>query len=242
MLLDDRLRPITDTAGLFERELSACVSEYVAWMQPNLASGGGILHETTLPAARLDGHLARLAPLVRGGSTRTLFVAAPAGWTACFTNGWRGTDVSSVVPMLSARLRCNALRVSCSPDIRSGPSRRFGARIVEFHRGNQAPERVISVANDGGKWVEYLGGVPLAQEDCGWFKAARVRDRFTLQQHRELVDRLLPGFWEIARWPIESAALVERAGTMPASFAEVDLEAVQQDIPTELAGRNGRRR
>jgi hypothetical protein len=234
MLLGDRFRPITDTAGLFEASLPACASCYLAWMQPIVGAGGSRLDMTALPSGRLDEHLRCLEPLVRGGITRTLFVGTPTGWTACFTNGWRGTDMSSIVPMLSARLACDAMRVTCTPDLGKGPHRRFGARIIEMHHGKQTPARVISIANDGGKWVEHLDGVPLPQEATRWFGASRVRDHFTGLHLRELVSQLVPGFWDIDRWPAEGALLIERVGALPPTFRDVSLLEVQKDIPSEV--------
>ena len=233
MLLDDRFRPITDTVGLLEETAASCASGYVAWMRPILGAGGSRLQVTPLSACPLEDHLRRLEPLVRGGITRTLFVDAGTGWTACFTNGWRGTDMSSVVPMLSSRLACRALRITCTPDLGKGNHRRFGARIMEVHHGKQGSDRVICIANDGGKWVEHLDGVPLPQEDPSWFGASRVQDRFTRPQLRHLVDELIPGFWDIDRRPDTRAVLVERVGTLPAALSDTSLIDVQRNLPTE---------
>jgi hypothetical protein len=141
--------------------------------------------------------------------------------------------MSSIVPMLSVRLGCGALRVTSTPDLGTGQQRRFGARIIEMHHGRQTADRAISIANDGGRWVAHFGGAPLPQEDPNWFNASRARDRFTALQLRELVSRLVPGFWDIDQLLAQCAVLVERRGTLPPTFRDISLADVQKDVPSE---------
>lgn len=230
MFLHDRWRPITDTVGLFRAGVERCAAEYVAWMTPNIGPGS-TLESASCPTRALGEQLSALCPLMRVGQTRVLLVPCAPGWTACFTNGWRGTDVSSIVPMLSVRLDCSALRVTCIRDVLGGSHRRYGARIVALHRGRQSPARVVSVANDGGRWVCFTHGEPLAEEESEWLSLRAVRDRFSAAHLGVLVDRIVPGVWETDAWPTTGAMLVERIGRLPRSFTEVDLEDVQRDIP-----------
>lgn len=233
MLLHDHFRPITDTVGLFRCATSSCAEDYVAWMGPILSGGGSSLRMVPQGAGTLAEHLTELMPLTRVGITRALFLPIGDGWTACFTNGWRGTDMSSVVPMLSVRLGCEAIRLTCIPDLGRGSTRRYGARIVAVHQGHQKADRVISVVNDGGTWVEDVFGPLLPEEDAQWYEAARVRDRFKASDVRALVSRLVPGFWNVDGWPREGALLVERLGKLPPNFTDVALADAQRDIPAE---------
>jgi hypothetical protein len=233
LLLKDRFRPITDTTGLFQCGASHCATDYLSWMQPIISGSGSSLQAEVLPAGRLETHLGRLDPLARAVTTKVLFAPAPAGWTACFTNDWRGSDMSSIVPMLSLRLGCSALRVTCTPDLGKSQRRRYGARIVQAHRANLNPYRSIAVANDGGRWVDERFGEPLPSEDPSWFTADRKRDRFTAAQLRELVSHFAPSFWDADLWPIESAFLVERVGVLPPAYSSVTRLEVQRDLPTD---------
>ena len=226
MFLAGQFRPITDTIGVIGCDVATCSREYVAWVRPILEPLGSTLEVEKVHGADLGDMLRQLLPLVRVGTTRTLLVGGPPGWTICLTNGWRGSDVTSIVAMLASRLACDTVRVTYVRDV-AGPPRRYGARIVTVRRGEQAVYRSLTVANDGGKWVESQYGSPLAEEEAAWFTAKRVRDRFNEAQLRELMGRLVPGIWEPASWMLESSRLVTRVGVLPPNFTEVSLEEAQ---------------
>lgn len=230
MFLEDQLRPITNTAGVMACEPATCSRAYVAWLEPVLAPLGSALEMQALDERDLDPLLRRLLPLVRVGMTRTLFVAGPPGWTVCFTNGWRGTDLSSIAPMLASRLGRETIRVTCVPDI-SRPMKRYGARIVTVWRGGPAIYRDLTVANDGGRWLESRTGVRLEEEDDAWFAPSRVRDRFDRDQLRQLTARLVPGLWNPDAWVLEGSVLVTRVGVLPENFTDVPLDEAQASVP-----------
>jgi len=89
----------------------------------------------------------------------------------------------------------------------------------------------VSVANDGGRWSFFTKGEPLEEEDLGSLSAVSVRDRFSADHLRALVERMVPLFWETDAWPKDDAVLVERLGNLPAAFADVDLTDAQRMVP-----------
>jgi len=229
MFLNDSYRPITDSAGFINCPAGECARQFMAWME-EIRPGA---HKTrSCPAGALSTHLSSLCPLVKGGITREVFVPVQEDWTAYFDNGWRGTDSASVLPVISTRLRCTALHVSCTPDLSRRGAKRYGARIVGIYRGAMRASRSLWVANDGGRWVAGSIGDPAAEEDEEWMTPVKVRDRFTDENLRTLVARFVPGVWDLARWLAAEAFLIERVGALPSSFNEIDLESVQESIPT----------
>ena len=231
MLLSDHYRPITDSAAFLRKSVWACADEYVKWTGPLVAKHGSVLRSREV-AGGLEERLQALLPLTKVLHTRTLFLGSSTGWTCCFTNGWRGTDTGSIVAILNVRLECEALRVACVPDLGTGRTKRYGVREVAFFAGEQKPHRAITVANDGGRWTQWMAGEPVPGEADEWYSAQRKRDRFTAGQLRQLVEATVPGALNRKTWEgKEPAILVERTGTLSSTVVSMSLDEVQADIP-----------
>lgn len=228
MLLDDRFGPTTDSVGLVYAPVHETAALYHRWMRSNLGEVFSVQEQDGPLADQLE----RLRPLVQPGITRTIFVAVSKDWTAIFNNSALGTDVTSTVAVLADRLRTTALRCTCVPDLKRPGERRFGARIVEVHRAGLRPVRVMSVANDGGRWVQDLLGEPMPQEEAAWFAARRIQHRFSTANLRALVERLVPGFWNPDAWT-GPAVLVRQVDAIPPTCRELPVDHVQRDLPTQ---------
>jgi hypothetical protein len=229
MILDDDFRPITNSVGVLARTAPECAAELRAWRE-KLAPGERVLHQ--LDPGSVRDRLGLLSPLVERGVTRELLTPIHGDWTAYFGNWWKGTDLSSVIPVLSRRLGCVALRVTCTPDIGRRPTKRYGSRIVEVYRGASSSARAIWSSNDGGRWVAGATGDALPEEDPAWLAPASPRERFPESALRELVSRLVPGFFAADGWSRGTAFLLERLVEAAGTASEHELADVQRDIPT----------
>lgn len=229
MILDDTLRPITDAMGLLHRNSYECAEALRAWRSTTHAGG---VELRRLQGVTLREQILAVCPLVDRGVSREVIIPVTPEWSAYFGNGWRGTDLSSVVPMLSRNLGCLAIAVTCTPDLGRRPHKRYGARIVEVYAASATAIRAIWASNDGGRWVSGTTGQPVPEEDAAWMAPPSAKDRFTQRDLRQFVSRMVPGALDTDTWLADPSFCVASRGATVVTATEHDLAEVQQRIPT----------
>jgi|GEM_PF-3973840 len=230
MYLNDDFRPITNTVGFIEASITEVANSYTDWM--DAALGGSAAHRVRrLPSGPRSDLLEVLPPLMKVRQTRLLVAEVDDSWVAVFANGWRGSDLTSIAPVLAERLGCRVVRVTCVPHIKRGTVLRYGARLVTVFDGDVRASRSLGVANDGGRWVAHASGIPLPEEKTDWFSARRTSERFVEADLRTLVERLVPGAWQLAQRVECEAALIEQIEAIPPNALAMSLDEVQAEIP-----------
>ncbi len=181
MLIADAF-PITSDLGLIQANVDSVATAIASW-------GAELgIQRTSHCAFTLADVLKKLEPL-SAEMRRLAIVPTKAGWSAVFQSGISGSDPSSLMPVLSGRLRADAMRVCAT-----STNAKYAATIWENYvgslpgHGGVAPHgRTICAANDGGRWKFFSSGELFDFEDEGSYAKARVRDRFT----KEILARYL---------------------------------------------------
>ena len=179
-LLSERFAPITSSIGFLELPLEEAAAGVEHWTK-SLGKSGRVQH----PSEGFPEVLHRLEPLTGGARPRQLLVNA-GQWTAYFDNSLRGTDASPVVGHLAEELGCRGVTIRTSPctvglpGIRDG---RYGSVQFELFGPSQTDYlnyvRSVAVAFDGHRWQFVLAGTEQPFEETDFYRARRVRDRFT---------------------------------------------------------------
>lgn len=178
--------PITRDFGLIDATIEACCDEFGAWWQE-------LGHEVTSQpvTGSLDDVFNELTPL-SSQLNNTLFLPTISQRTAFFQNGLQGSDPSTAMPVLAARLYTQTMRI-CSTQ----PTEAYPAVIWEvydpaatkrkFRSKYDNTQRSICAANDGGRWTFDQFGEPFPFEKLDRYSSRRKRDRF---DHDLLVEYL----------------------------------------------------
>ena len=182
VLADDRYAPVTDSLGFLDLPIEQAAEALRSWR----SRLHGYARTITLPGG-LERNIAQLEPLTTHVRPRELLVSTgdPA-WTAYVDCGARGGDPVSTLGHLAKSQRTRAVLVTHVPhtfDRRTG-SGRYGSTQLQV-LGPEASDvlgyvRVISAAEDGGRWVFHAMGPPFDFEDVHRYEERRIRDRFTL--------------------------------------------------------------
>jgi hypothetical protein len=213
LLIDDSF-PITSDLGLIQANVDSVATTIASW---SIELG---IRRTRHCAFSLADAFKKLEPL-SAEMRRMAIVPTKAGWSAVFQSGISGSDPSSLMPVLSGRLRADAMRVCATP-----PSAKYVATIwenyvgsLQGHSGVAPHGRTICAANDGGRWKFFSSGEPFDFENGESYAKTRVRDRFTKEMlasylaHRSLypfddsfydvsLDRPAIIFERVSRWNV----------------------------------------
>jgi hypothetical protein len=182
-LLDNTLAPLTFAWGFLDAPVDAAVAAYVRWQRT-------ILHSVKVRSVNLPlaGALRQLEPLDMA-SQRVLFLSTRGQWTACFDNGAKGGNPSTIVGELSQRMKIRGLACTCIPNTltrRDGakPGTWGAVKFVLFSPEKQAflnVERSVGVANDVRGWEFHSRGKVQPFEQVDRYAARRVADRLTAE-------------------------------------------------------------
>jgi hypothetical protein len=180
-LLDNKLAPLTFQWGFLESSVDAVSTTYKRWQRK-------ILHSVKVAAVDmpLSDALRLLEPLDRG-SQRVLFLSTKGNWSACFDNGVRGGNPTTIVGELSQQMKCRGVAVGCIPNTLS---RADGAKpgtwgAVKFtlfapeKRDFLNIERSVSIINDVGGWEFNSIGTVQNFEQADRYLERRIADRLT---------------------------------------------------------------
>ncbi len=186
--------PTTATIGLF----AISADELATWLLRGFNEGDKTWMREPASSSCLGAAIGALEPLADVGRSKVLIFEI-GGWSALLDNGRRGTDLG-MLPSLSARdLSTTGIRATVVED---GPGA-YAATILEVYSpegsGPLKCRRVVSAANDAGRWVFQEYGVPYGFEDLSRYRRKRVRDRFDPQ-------RLYAHLHEIVGTDIKSSA------------------------------------
>jgi hypothetical protein len=174
-LLSEQFAPSTSTVGFFEASLDVVANAFESWRS-------ALSQFSSVSREELNGDLASslqtLSPLCRGGYTKDLCVAH-GGWTAYFSNGWRGSDPGPPLGHLGRVLQCRTVFAEAVPHtvLLGTPGRQGG---VQFYLEDPVTnrQRGISVTFDGRRGTFDQIGEPLPFESTENYTARRLWDRF----------------------------------------------------------------
>jgi hypothetical protein len=238
LLLHDQMAPITSEIGFLQAETSEVVSAYMDWMRSLQQLRDVTLLQTTV-LGNLERVLQSLLPLTSHEPRHVLFVPTANGWTAYFDNLYRGTDSTSTLAVLTARLSCTAIRSAAVPNTihRTGTTLkgRYGAVIFEVYGSNQTEgphrRRLVQVINDGGKWIFDSLGTPFSFESIVKYRLWPIRNRFTVEMLAAYLENFgVDAFNQAYYMPLGSAAvLVARQGPIPKGLREYTLSEARTD-------------
>jgi hypothetical protein len=175
-LLSEQYAPITSQIGFVRAGKPETVDALVRWRRELGDDVAPTREVGDFPEALLS-----LPPLVSPILWRELLVATTGPWTAYFNCAVDGTDAASAIAVLSERLGCQGLVVTCQPHL---PARdRMGAVMFTLEDpsvdGSVGPRRSIAAIYDGDRWRFDTDGEPLPFEERDRYAARRLRDRFT---------------------------------------------------------------
>jgi hypothetical protein len=172
-VLIEKWHPVTRDVGLIEAPVDVVTSAFDDWQR-----GLGIEHSRRRLASLADA-LEALPPL-SAELRRSLFVPTRSHWTAFLASGIAGSDPTSTIRSLAAKLGVRAMRVCATPDGFRWPGVTWEVR-APAHLGGDADghRRTLYALDDGGRWDFASEGEPFAFEDCTRYAAPRKRDRFT---------------------------------------------------------------
>lgn len=230
LLFNDTIAPITSCIGFLKIDFESAVRAYEEWMSPILKDYGFQLKNESI-IGNLQDALMKLLPLVSPIRTKFLFIPTKNNWTAFFDNGWQGTDASTPMNVLSERLRCKGLSVTAVPHtmpskVKRDTKGRYGATIMEVYGPDGNYIRTIYSSNDGGKWIFGESGVPFKFENLAYYKAKKIRDRFTPEILEKYLKELgIDVFKENFYLPkgFNKSIMLIKTGSFPANFKEYTL-------------------
>ncbi len=108
---------------------------------------------------------------------------------------------------------------------------RYGALILKLYGPEETHSlhhiRTISLANDGGKWRFDLIGTLQPFENEGYYKAKRLRDRFTKQILDEYLNKMGLNPFSEDFYDTSSAILIKHNGPVPDIVREFTLAQAQ---------------
>jgi hypothetical protein len=183
-LLNNERAPVTFGAGFIETSFSEYCNEFTS-----LWKRFGTEFETFCFEADLREAMLRLEPL-QMPQNRYLVTETRSRWTAIFSNGRLGSDVTSAVYSSCKALGCRGVTIQCSPSL----TKRVGNKtaIVSYAAtsftldGPNETEwlnqiRHVSARKDGGPWKFFQRGEVQPFEQVEHYENKHIRDRFTLE-------------------------------------------------------------
>lgn len=142
------------------------------------------------------------------------------GWTGVLTNHRNGSDFNDHQYWAARTVGVRTVRVVDSDARwwRRGHLRErlsWEARIFQLHARDDAPLRVVTCVDDGGRWRFETSGDPLPIEASFNYTARRRKDRFTRGNLRDLLSELGPGpvseerFWAVPRFALLAEWIID---------------------------------
>jgi hypothetical protein len=112
------------------------------------------------------------------------------------------------ISVLAEKIRTRTIRAVSVPDLRG---KQYGAVIWEVNDREGNRTRVVSAANDGGRWEFFATGEPFEFENVEACTGRRIKDRFTGEMLEYYLSQmnLFPFSDDWITAPVE-AELVER--------------------------------
>jgi hypothetical protein len=189
-LLSEQFAPTTSTVGFLEAPLDAVANAFESWRRV-LTQFSSVSREEL--SGDLASSLRTLSPLCRGGYTKDLCVSH-GGWTAYFSNGWRGSDPGPPIGHIGTVLQCRTVSAEAVPHTillkaPGTPGRQGG---VQFYLEDPVTncQRGISVTFDGKRGTFDQIGDPLPFESTESYGARRLWDRFNSTHLETLCEGL----------------------------------------------------
>ena len=214
--------------GLVEAPFGTTVDRFGTFTRAS-ASEMRVVARTTDVDAALH-HLSRLTvPATR------LVIVDQGSWTAILTNHRSGSDFNDHQFWAARSLGVRTIRVvdSAARWWKRGAVRErlaYEARIFELHGPDASNVRSIVCADDGGRWVFETSGDALPIEASFGYDAPRIKDRFTRENLRDLLESLGPGALTADRLVAAPRfALLEDHITDPTYRSRVEAAACSRD-------------
>jgi hypothetical protein len=185
LLLNDEFAPITRKIGFVQANCANVAKAYLDWVS-NAITQKYTVYSQQQVTGNIQDVLLSLLPLQQYPQ-RILFVPTVGHWTACFENGWKGTDVPSIVSPLAAskRMNCPTVSVMAVPRTIRGEKKEFGAwgsmSLTLFTPDATELRRVkrsVGLVNDYNGWKFHTVGEPLPFERVDMYTVKGVKARF----------------------------------------------------------------
>lgn len=228
MFLSDKLFPIGSEIGFLKCDVDIAVKYFINWQ--NQIQRDRKLEFTVQPlqADSTESVLLKLLPLTNVERRRMIFIDCKNGWTAYVDNGWRGSDVYSVVSFLSETIGCSGVR-SCyiphTPNIEQ-----YGTVIFELYSAERTDFinilRSVAVSFDGYKWSFSSAGELLDFESSSNFESKLIKNKFTRDMLKQYLGELGIDAFDESFFNPHRAFLVEKKG--PAA------NGLKEYIPPEM--------
>jgi hypothetical protein len=205
----------------FKASPEVVTAAFLDWQRTILAPLGASL-EVSQVTGTADDLIDAILPRVSPVRTKNIFIPCKDGWVLALDNGFRGTDASTAA-VLSRKCGCPAVRsVSQSHTLSRDGHGSYGAQIFEaFETGIST--RTIFCANDGGKWKFGQSGIPYSFEDAGLYTKKLVRERFSHETLKSVLDHLhihaFDPMWCLAG-ENTFATVISRIGVFPEHYKE----------------------
>lgn len=173
MIVPSGLKPPTAESVFFYEVAPGVMADWLCSLDP------AVFQERAAAAAPLLGLVEATLPRAPFPERRFLCLGLGEGWTAILTNDRLGSDMGVLPARAAHQLGCRAIRA-----LATSPGDVYPATILEVFGPDGDPERrqcrrVVSAANDGGRWRFDEFGEPFGFEQVDRYAARRKRDRFT---------------------------------------------------------------
>jgi hypothetical protein len=227
--------PVTFDFGLIQAPLERVLAEFQSWHKSI-----GIEYTRTDITSSLADAFTSLLPLSHS-KMRRLFLATHSDWVACFQNGIAGSDPFPAMHYLARKMGVLGMRVCCTPD-----NALYPATIWEVYAdeslGSETSlgyRRVLSAANDGGRWTFDESGERFPFEQTERYTLRRKRDRFSREMLRDYlrhfgVELFSDDFLRVDR---ESPAVRLQQVTKVWQTPEFTLQEVVAGVPWQKSDR-----
>jgi hypothetical protein len=235
LLLEDRLRPLTDEIGFLDLPFQQSLDAYLDWMrycwQRQLDLGEADL-ATTPVTGNLETILRALGPLRLGEASRVAVVPTAGPWTAFFDNCDRGADFEALTYSLAKRTDHRTLRFTANLDVVDGqPRKHTWLPHTRFYLRGPVERQLFAWVNDNERWTWDTSGEPQPFERPEYYRARRIRDRLSIPIMAEYAAALgLRPFDADFYAPDGAATIVELTGWNPPHLTSHTLDEVQARI------------
>jgi hypothetical protein len=235
LLLEDRLRPITDQIAFLELPHAETVRAYVDWwreIRADKTAQGELAIVPHVVSGDLDAILRELAPLRFVEANRIAFIPTTGDWTAIFGNGLPLPYLNSIARTLTRRIGRTSLRLTVHVDRLDGRSRQtVYLPHAEFDLRGPSQRQLVAWINDDFEWQWDEFGDPQDFERGDRYSAPEVRDRLTVGMIADYAAALgIRPFDASFYAPDGTATIVERAAAPQPHIATQSLAEVQERI------------
>lgn len=155
--------------GIFQAPLKTVVSHDKKWK--NGLGGYSYAKKSGGIASAMQDLSPLCAPL-----TKYVFIGFDNKFTVYFDNFILGSDAVGPISVLSKKIGCLSILITCKPNIKNVW---YGQTRMDIISPSGAEKRVLCASNDGGRWDWFGLGTPFEWENISAYENRKIADRFT---------------------------------------------------------------